>query len=284
MLFLPFLFLVLICSCDKIKQPYIKTIKHTLDTVEARKMLLEEFTGDQCINCPNGSTQAEYLKNSVFGNSLILISVNAGFYAIPNSQYPYDFRCTVSDTLDNYFHGNPLTTTLGYPMGMVNRLGWLQSNPLNVCLSVNQWRDTIANHINDVPKISIELYNSYNPATRVVSSSVECDALMSLTSTYRICSYLTEDSIIKPQEFPQGVDSLTYVHRHVLRGALDSNPWGVTFIQGNTANGAQFTKNYTMVLDTAWNANHCSVVTFLYDASNYEIIQAEEKGISISSK
>ncbi len=47
-----------------------------------RVVLLEEFTGKGCTNCPKGSRELENLLTQ-FPNNLVAVSLHAGFFANP---------------------------------------------------------------------------------------------------------------------------------------------------------------------------------------------------------
>ena len=53
------------------------------DTALVRKFILEEFTGHQCPNCPQGNIKAQQLK-SIYGEKLILSKIleNNLFYSM----------------------------------------------------------------------------------------------------------------------------------------------------------------------------------------------------------
>jgi len=268
--------LLLLSACDKIEPPYKQINGGDNDTVVTRKFLLEEFTGTQCPNCPQGAIKAQELK-AVYGERLIVIAIHAGDFAIPGSgEFATDFRSTTGNDIYNFF------TPMSFPSGMISRTGWTQTQN-NAVIDKDSWGARIETIKNDSPKLSIELTNAYEPSTRKVSTSLEMDALMDFSGTYKICAYLTEDSIITAQlteSDPNYPDNImhSYALRHVLRGALNST-WGDTLVSGSVSNNAQFLKNYSMVLNTAWNENKCYVVALIYDASNYEVIQAEEKKV-----
>lgn len=268
-IFLAVFMMAFLSACDKIEPPYKETgTDNQGDTV--RKILLEEFTGHQCPNCPQGAIIAQQLK-TIYGEKLILISIHAGDFAEPGiGEFAYDFRSSTGNDINSFF------TPMFFPSGMVSRTGWTQTQN-NAVIDKDAWGSGIVSIKDDLPKIYIEISNTYNTYTRMVSSAIECDALMDITGTYKICAYLTEDSIVKPQLTLSGVDT-NYVHRHVLRGSLNST-WGDTLMTGNTPKNAQFHKNYSMTLNSAWNENRCYVVAFIYDASTYEIIQVEEKQV-----
>ena len=47
---------------------------------ECKKILLEDYTGHKCGNCPRAAEKAEELKE-IYGDQLIPIAIHAGFFA-----------------------------------------------------------------------------------------------------------------------------------------------------------------------------------------------------------
>ena len=90
--------LLITSACEEI-QPVIDCLSCEDDgppiviDPQDRKVLIEEFTGVRCVNCPAGSAEIQNLL-SVYGEQLIAISIHAGFYAnpYPENQYPYDYE------------------------------------------------------------------------------------------------------------------------------------------------------------------------------------------------
>ena len=110
-----------------------------------------------------------------------------------------------------------------------------------------------------------------------MTSSVETEFLNSLSGTYNVVVYLTEDSIVNWQKdyvATPSTDIENYVHRHVLRGSLNGT-WGELVDLAPAVNSI-YTKSYSLLLDNTWDENHCSIVAFVYETSSNEVIQAEE--------
>src|SRR6186713_1163342 len=88
-------------GCDKVDAPYGQPAAETGGT---QKVLLEDLTGFHCTNCPDGHRKAKQLKE-LFGDRLYLLSVHAGFFAMPNiwgnPLYTYDFRNPAGDEIYN---------------------------------------------------------------------------------------------------------------------------------------------------------------------------------------
>ena len=80
-----------------------------------RVVLLEEFTGHLCVNCPEATKLSNDLKET-YGNKLLLLAIHAGDLAEPSTApYDNDLRTTAGTSIYNYF------APIGVPTGMVNR-------------------------------------------------------------------------------------------------------------------------------------------------------------------
>ena len=262
-------------SCDKVKTPYIKGITGGTDTtVKVRKLLMEEFTGHKCGSCPPGAQTIQTLQNQ-YGDKLIAVSIHAGFYAtVTPPIYTEDFQCNEGDDYNTFFGIS------ANPIGMVNRKGY----PSSHLKAIGEWSGLVSSILALPPDASIRITNNYNATSRVLNSTVRCEFLNALNGTYKIMLILTEDSIISPQkDYAQTpTDVLNYVHRHMLRDAISSTSWGDTLKSGLIAAGDTVIKSYIYNLPANFNGivpdvNHCHVVAYIYNASNYEVIQAEEK-------
>ncbi len=198
-----------------------------------------------------------------------MISIHAGDFAdiMPSGDFTYNFKTPVGDELNTFFG------VWGYPTGMISRTGY----PSNIILGKDDWGSKIVSIISEEPKFFIKITNDYNTSTKKLNSEIESTTLKDINGVYKISAYITEDSIIRPQQTPDSVFH-NYIHRHVLRGSLNGT-WGDTLMTGNTPKNAQFLENCSITLNSAWNENHCYVVAFIYDVANYEIIQVEEKRV-----
>ena len=95
-----FLITITFFSCDKIEGPYKidNGNGNPIDTnTFIKKILVEDYSGHTCSNCPNAARELEALID-IYGNKIVPITVHAGkTYARPYSssqapKYQYDFR------------------------------------------------------------------------------------------------------------------------------------------------------------------------------------------------
>ena len=74
-------------SCDIAEEPYLVPVD-TLGNGPGgpsdgiRKILLEDYTGHKCPNCPEAAVEAHNLKLA-YGDSLVIMAVHAGVFAEP---------------------------------------------------------------------------------------------------------------------------------------------------------------------------------------------------------
>jgi hypothetical protein len=250
-----------------------------------RKVLLEDYTGHFCPNCPRAAEAIDTMHH-LFGDNVIPISIHAGDFAKPAAQYglpwgapsnsfPEDFRTP---------EGNEWNTTFGlfaYPLGMINRTP--DPATTNLLSLYNEWPTLISQELTKAPTAYLKLTPNYNAGTRTLNLTINGTILVDTAGTFLIKTVLVEDSIYEWQidgALAPADTWIQYYHNHMLRTSID-NPGsggGDTAITGTaiTANST-FTRNYTNInISNAYNDNHCRIVTFIYDVTNNQILQAEE--------
>lgn len=195
-----------------------------------RNVILEEFTGRTCPNCPDGHKVA----NQIMANNpgrVWAINVHAGGYA-PNT-YP-NFKTTDG----NVIHGG--FTIGGYPTGVVNR-----STPDGQSRGV--WTSLSNTQLNQASECNVAGVVAINPDTRVASITVE--VYYTGNSGYDE-NYLTvamlQDSILGSQSGmsynPSQIIGNQYCHMHVLRDIINESAWGDVI--SPTTQGTLITKTY----------------------------------------
>jgi hypothetical protein len=260
-------------SCDKIEAPYLEKGVDTSTAVgKVRKVLVEDYTGHTCGNCPRAAEMLDTLK-SLYGEKIISFAVHAGTAFSPpqkGPKYMYDFRTDAGTEWDNFFG----ISKVGNPNGMVNRTGYSQQH----IKYHTDWSTAIGAVINTPPDVYITISNKYDAASKSVTSTVTTSFLTSQNGEFKLQVVLTEDSIVKWQKdySKEPSDIENYVHRHALRGVLNST-WGESIVNGPIDKSvAAIKKSYSITLKDDWNVAKCTVVAFVYNAATYEVLQAEE--------
>lgn len=278
-------------SCEKIDEP-IKIIDQKIypenpddtlffkDSVSTamRQVLLEEFTGHRCVNCPEASLMAHVLAETL-DHRLIIYNVHAGNFAEPqpSTVFNTDFRSPI---------GIKLNTDFGiwaYPSAMIDRKPYQSS----YTILKDNW-ETLVNAELDQPNVAnLKLVSIWFPKLSTLTITAETEFLVEPAGQYRLAVYLVEDSIIAPQLNNKpviGGDTLmNYVHRNVLRDAINGTYGEYLSESTGLATGEIYTKRYNYIVNPDWDIRHCNLIAYLgkYDATYnlIEIIQVVELAV-----
>ena len=306
-----FCFIILIGflnSCDVLEGPYMDDTVNPVDTTSneyVKNVLIEDFTAHRCSNCPNAAREIDAI-HDVYGSKIISLAIHAGFqfaypYPLdttvnPNQKFTYDFRTIWGDEMDTEFG----LSASGLPNGMINRIDWTE-NGGDHRKAFSQWASITADELEKEVQFGINI-NSTVVSGDEIDVTIDTEALTSLSGNYKLVVCLSENNIINWQTDGTYEDS-DYVHNHVLRSLLTTS-WGDDLTSTPINNGDSFNHTYSIDLSDlenqnieysqnlppgelgngnsgGWDANNLYVITYVYDASNYEILQVEEKSLLV---
>ena len=263
-----------LCGCDKIEPPYGEGVAQPQDTTVTyfRKVLIEDFTGQACGNCPPAAEALEQI-HDLYGSAIVSMGVHADFWAEPNPHFPEDYRNSVSTELFQFF-GIP-----GNPNGLVNR----KSFDNITVLGFDAWSTSVALCLAEPADAWLTVVPEYNAGTRSLSVEVETRMLDAINEELQLVLYLTEDSIMGPQKYygSSYPDETVpeYYHRHMLRGSMNGT-WGNALSSATTySTGQEINSSFNFTIPSEWNADHVHIVALLYKTATKEVVQAEEKEI-----
>ncbi|MDD3700076.1 MAG: Omp28 family outer membrane lipoprotein [Bacteroidales bacterium] len=261
----------LLLACDKIEPPYMKTPQGGNGDTEVllKKILLEDYTGHTCVNCPAAAKTASDLQQ-LYPDQLVIMAVHSGHFAKPQGDpFLADYRTEVGEAWEGFFG------TAIKPNGVINR----RSNNGNYVVSPGNWPAEVTALLNDPAEIQFEITPEYNTTNRKLDIAVKGEFLTALTGEYKLIVCILEDSIVSPQKNSDASAGVTpiihdYVHRHMLRQTVNGI-WGESIAVQPIAN-SMFETQYSLTLNSQYKAQHCSIMAFVYDAANWEIMQVEE--------
>lgn len=272
-LFLLFSFATAMVSCDVIEGPYVDPNFNGVDTsAQARKILLEDYTGATCSNCPDAAEQADAIAHQ-FPGRVIVLGVHAGFFAEPKPPtYTDDFRNPTSTAWDNFFG----ISAVGNPNGMVNRLDYPNSQHVK---SFPSWASICGQELAKETDLTIGINPSYIEGSRQLTIDVAVTSLDNLDDgPYHLFVGIREDSIISPQksttETGATIDVLDYVHMHMLREGV-TPPFGEVIAPLNLNLGETVEKSYQITLSQDYVAKNVSVIAFVFNNNNKQVLQAD---------
>lgn len=213
-----------------------------------RKVLVQEFTGQFCPNCPLGHEALDNIAKQ-YGENAVIVSIHSGDMAFDDP----DFGLKTPD-------GDAYAKEWGiqqYPSAVVNRKGVMSDR--------SQWQGAVFMAGLTAPKVKIALNTQMNDG----KLDITADLIAEETMAGAHCQlWIVEDNIVTLQQ--DGEDYIMeYVHNHVYR----SSPNGI----GGTEIGDVTSKQVTakgISLDSRWNSDNLKVVAFVY--TDKDVLQAEE--------
>lgn len=251
-------------ACDTIPEDEYLLIDDSGPSFQGtgHRVLLEEFTGVKCNNCPAAAQTAKALQNIYGKENLILLSIHAGNLATTDAKHPKAFNTSEGTELFNFFQ------LFGVPVGFVNRLDF---NDGTVIKGEGDWGNIVANELTRQPVASIEIIeDSYNSGNMelTISGNVVLDSGATVTSNSYLCVYLAENGIVSPQTMGDKSVNENYVHNHTFRGSF-TGTYGAPI--DLSSGSASFTESVTLPSDAV--KENCEVIAFVYDRDSYEILQ-----------
>ena len=239
-------------ACDDIKESE-RFIPITAEMKTDKVVLIEDFTGMNCINCPNAAEEIKQIQNTYGADKVIAVAVHGN---MPGLSGP------LANALGTEYYNHWGVETL--PIGMVDRQG-LQN--------YTSWMAKVNERLTaQVAPLSLSLENSFFNSEGT-SLFVEVDALASAELDAKLQVWITESNIESFQKMPDGSFNFNYVHNHVLRDAVNG-AWGETI---TLEAGVKQTVTYAYELPAGkeWKLENLAVVAFVYNDRG--VIQAAEK-------
>jgi len=266
-----FAVLFVFSACEKVSPPYKEEGgDHGGGGETVKNVLLEDYTGHTCVNCPTAAAIAHDLKH-LYGDRLIVIAVHAGYFAKPHPGiFENDYTTEAGDVWNSYFGFQ------NYPSGMVDRV---PNAPGDYIVVKDKWGVKIAEEMDKEPEAKISLNNSFTDGK--VTIDVTAEFLKSMESTYSLVVCITEDSIVSAQknENPDVGDTPVidnYVFMHMMRGAVNGE-WGENIFGNSIETGKQYTQSYQYTI--TGNPDNSHVVAYIYDNETKSVVQVVEEPV-----
>ncbi len=218
-------------------------------TPENKKVILEEFTGVNCVYCPQGHAIANSIKNANPGNAFI-INVHQGGFSTPNAGQP-DFRTSFGNAIVGQSYNNSLSG-FGYPSGTVNRnvFTGLSIHAGYTALFRNSWTNAANQILTQSSYVNVGVQGVINTQTNELTVTVEVYYTgNSPVSTNKLNIALLQNNTLGPQVGGNMGNNYNHQHRlvHMITGQ-----WGTDIT--STASGSFSTQTFNYTIPAAYNS------------------------------
>lgn len=200
----------MLVSCDDVKlaDRYIE-----LEAVESnRAVLLEDFTGQYCINCPDAHAVMEQLVEQYGADKVIAVSIHCGDFgvSVANSMFEAGFVGLMSE------EGNAIMQSYGieqFPMGVIN-----MGSPLVYDL----WPTAVRNALLQTTDVKLDADVEWigpEEGENTGTIRISADILSSSQHSAMVQFWVVEDGIVALQRSKSGIIP-QYVHNNVFRAQV----------------------------------------------------------------
>ena len=169
-------------SCDFVQNPYPETNANIADTASCvtltfpsvavsgyKKILLEDYTGHTCGNCPRAADTLLALEADYPGKLVPLaLHVGSTFAApapghlgSPSTAFLDDYRTTAGEDYDAVFGAS----SFGLPAGMFSRKDYPISDNIKFYLG---WRAFLSTIVSETATVDLQIARDFDPSTRKI--------------------------------------------------------------------------------------------------------------------
>lgn len=267
-----FMLLGAFASCDVIDENnrYIEVEGESTDTPDATKavqrVLIEEFTGRKCVNCPDGAAIVHDLQN-YYPGQVIAIAIHAGNLApAPVGAFlgEPDFQTDAGDEYDDFF------AVQSNPAALINRMRF--SGEDWAVTKKDKWMTYTISALEKTPVCELTPSCEYDAATRMLTITTQAEAFQNMPADLRLGVALTESHIIGKQEMHDGMNA-EYEHNHVFREAVNDT-WGENF--PSLTEGETKTFTHSIELYEEYVPENCHVVVYVYENASKLVLQSNQ--------
>ncbi|MDR2684080.1 MAG: Omp28 family outer membrane lipoprotein [Prevotellaceae bacterium] len=263
-LFFPLIISVLVFGCSLIPENE-RTLPTDLSSFK-KSVLLFDFTGWSCTNCPDAARIAHNLQQTA-GEKLVVVSLHPfnSHWTEPKGN-ALDLRSNAATEYFKFF-GKPAE----FPVGTVDFL------PYNNKLLIDRtyWTSAIAKRITlDMP-LNLEISCRTNKEAQKIVINSKIYAKNETSENYNLILLIIENKIIGAQ-MDGGSVAADYEHNHVLREAING-VWGEPF--SVPAKGNFIEKSVEYQANSSWFLQNCEIVGIIINAQTKEVIATVSNNI-----
>ncbi|MBK9220639.1 MAG: Omp28-related outer membrane protein [Saprospiraceae bacterium] len=239
-------------------------------TTSKRVVVIEEFTGASCVNCPPGIIQSKLIQD-LYPSNVIVIAVHSKFLAQPATKGQVDLRTPDAQLIEDF-----LGSWFAKPEAAFNRFYDVSGQTYRFG-TPDTWRTFVETELKKDPQVELKIASEFNDATRELKVKLSVKGLLAISKSIHLHCGITESEIIADQLDNSG-KLVDFEHNHALRKMITSIAGDK--IASSISVGELFEKEYSFVLpqdSILWNPIHCDVFAYVsLDENEKYILQAAE--------
>ena len=231
-------------SCDSIAEA--DRLIYVAPAEVSKNVLIEDFTGQLCINCPEAAETIHELQEA-YGNDKVIA---VGLYSGPFGKNSKGLLPLTTETGNYYYEQQNVESQPSLNIdrkGLTSDMGRLQTR--------------VTEGLQEKTPVTISPTVEYDAEEK--KATLKLDVFSSETiDGAKLQVWLMEDSIVSPQKMPSGTTNKTYVHNHVFRATVTDRDGKTISLNAN----AKVSEQFEVAIDDNWIAKNLNLVVFVFNA------------------
>lgn len=265
--------IVMLASCEE-KAPVINFgepiaqdttfVLTTVPAAEKHNVLVEEFTGQSCTNCPAAHELLTEIEQAHEHGRVNVIGLY--YEGITQTKPPHGAKYDLRHPQAKLIATDIYSGVSSIPAGGVERV----ASGGSIKLDKSAWSSAIDTRLNVPSPVNLKIESEYNATDAIASIRVTLVYTSKVDFPHNISIVVVEDSIIDKQDYPSTHPvhpeyDTAYVFTNVFRGMVTSAPYGDPVLTSVTAKepGRAFIKNFKYKLTNVLNPANCRVIAYI---------------------
>ena len=231
-----------------------------LPPIEAKRhILIEDFTGQFCSNCPDAHKVIHELQQQ-YGEGVIAVAIHAGNFGVAEGSNSKITGLMQPDgnTYADYWKVET------YPAGLINRTSGL--------LKHTDWAAYTREALSQEAIMDITLDCKVSDDSTMLTIDTDINSNIDINGKLQL--WITESNITAVQQNGGSLEP-NYTHHHVYRAAVNGL-WGNDV---NLKGYIPYSSTHQMAVSNHWDINNLSVVAFVYNDAD-GVLEVTEQHVS----
>lgn len=247
-------------SCDKVDED--DRLIYVAPAEVSAHVLIEDFTGQSCINCPAASDVIAELQETYGHDNVIAVGLYSGPFGKSSKGIYYPLT---TETGDYYYEQRGIEAQ---PCGSINR-GAASYNTA-------EWATVVRDALQQTSPVSINCDASLNSETNNITADITIGSSQEYSDA-EVNVWLIEDNVTSWQLMPGNKLENDYTHNHVFRTALTAADGDAVSISPDSESKLSYSLSLSEAdVKSEWDTDNLSMVVFASNSNGVlQVINAK---------
>lgn len=251
-------------------------VSSEMPEAQCKMVLIEEFSGVRCINCPAGHEITEELLEG-HPDQVAALTIHAGFLSAPYNESKENYVIAEGSFLYDFLQ------VIAVPAASIDRVQYDGEDFISLT-NRNVWTGKVNERLNMSPPMNIYTDYAYDATSHTLEVFVRVHYLEAFDASvvHQLSVSLSESHIIDYQLKPVeggSIEQPDYEHNHVLRAMMTPSTGAILDV--DKVAGTVVERVFEITLGDNWVAGNMEFIAFVHDSETNQILQVAKKHLTV---